>query len=77
MAQVAESFHVLPTVAARELDRDAGLNMECLLLLRYAEMFGVYERGNKDEIKRHADSPLMGQVILNAHALAEAQIAEG
>lgn len=66
---------MLPTEAARALDHDAGLNLECLGLLRYAEMFHVYERGKKEEISRYADSPLMQRVIQNAHELVEEQIA--
>ena len=51
--------------------------MDCLLLLRYADMFATYERGKKDEIRRLADNELMKEVITNAHALAEHQIERG
>jgi len=47
IAVVAKEFGVLPTQAARDLDRDPDrLSFECIGLLRYAEAKHEYDRAS-------------------------------
>lgn len=72
IARVAETFHVLPSQAARALDDDAEqLDLVCLDLLTYAEIKGAFDRaGNDDKALEHLkDHPHMLAVRRNAFDL--------
>jgi hypothetical protein len=78
VAQIADRFHVLPSVVARDLDNDPErLSLQCLPLLAYAEAYRVYRRGNKAEIKRWSDSKVMELVTTNDFSIVSPQIERG
>jgi hypothetical protein len=50
LALVAETFHVLPSVAARDLDEDPGQTaLVCMSLLRYSEAHRALTGSMKDK----------------------------
>lgn len=50
---MAERFHALPSVVAREMDEDPEhLNVICADLLAYREAHGVLRRADAEETKR-------------------------
>jgi hypothetical protein len=52
VAKVAETFHVLPSVAARDLDEDPNQTaIECLALLNYARGKHVFDAAKGDDKK--------------------------
>jgi len=74
---VAEAFHVLPSVVARDLDRDPEqLSLICIPLLRYAEAKADFDRA-KDEkdLARWKGSKLMGSVKKNTFELRTERLA--
>lgn len=67
IAAVAEAFHVLPTIVAREMDDDPeNLSIICLQMLRYAEAKRA-EEVSKDEkdLEAWKGSWIMEQVLQN------------
>ena len=78
IAQIADRFHALPSVVARELEDDPErLSAECLPLLAYADAYRAYQRNDKSEMKRWKFSTLMDLVIENDHAAVEEELASG
>lgn len=72
VGRIAETFHVLPSVAARDLDEDPEhLSQECMVILNYAEIKGMEERAGSDDttIKHLANHPLMLAVRRNTFDL--------
>jgi len=69
---VAEAFHVLPSVVARDLDRDPEqLSLICIPLLRYAEAKGDFDRSKEEkDLDRWKGSKLMSSVRKNTFELA-------
>ncbi len=58
IAQVAKEYHVLPAVAARDLDEDPEqLSLVCLSLLNYGVGYNVYRAANKRQIEGFRKSP--------------------
>jgi hypothetical protein len=69
VAVVAEAFHVLPSVVARDLDEDPErLSLECLRLLNYAEARRALEAGEGDK-PWWKDNKLMAAASRNAGEL--------
>jgi hypothetical protein len=78
IAQVAERFHVLPTVARDDLNRDPEqLSLQCLPLLGYAEAYRAWKRGKKAELKSWEGSHFMDLVKENDFDGAEAELSGG
>lgn len=78
IAQVADRFHVLPTVARDDLNSDPEqLSLQCLPLLGYAEAYRAWKRGRKSELKAWEGSPLMDLVKEIAFDGAEAELSSG
>lgn len=77
IANVAETFHVLPSVAARDLDDDPErLSLLCISLLRYAEAHGAEERSkSKEDLAPWKGSKIMELVLENKFALHKARLA--
>lgn len=77
IAVVADAFHQLPSVVARDLDDDPEqLSLVCLSLLQYAQAYRAYDTA-KGDIEKTAwkDSEIMSQVIQNAFDLHRERIA--
>lgn len=75
VAQIAERFHVLPSVAARDLAEDPDrLSLESLPLLGYAEAYRAYQRNDKNEMKRWRGSRFMDLVKEIDLELVEAEL---
>ncbi len=72
IAVVAESFHQLPSVVARDLDEDPErLALACLPLLRYAEAFGAFKAAKDEQSLEHwKGSSTMDAVKVNAMKLS-------
>jgi hypothetical protein len=78
IATVAETFHVLPSVAARDLDEDPErLSLLCLPLLRYAEAKQAEENSkSEEELKAWKGSKIMEAVLENKFSLHKERIAK-
>ncbi len=75
IAVVANSYHVLPSVVARDLDNDPEqLSLVCLTLLNYADAKRAFERGNEHELASWKDSPMMGHVEKNTFDLHQERL---
>lgn len=73
VAQIADRFHVLPSIVERDLDSDPDLTaMECVKLLAYGDLFHQW-KGAKDEntfLKQHNNSKAAQAVIENDFVIA-------
>lgn len=71
IANIAETFHVLPTTVARDLDEDPErLSLLCLSVLRYAEAKSAEERSESEsDLASWKGSQLMERVLENKFAL--------
>lgn len=72
LARVAETFHVLPSQAARALDEDAEqLDLLCLDLLSYASIKEAFDRAGNDDksLENIKDHPHMLAVRRNSFDL--------
>lgn len=68
VAVVAERFHVLPSVAARDLDEDPEhLSLLCMQLLRYAEAKNAFEAA--EDKAALGSSEMMSRVARNTFDL--------
>lgn len=65
IARVAETFHVLPTIVARDLDRDPErLSLMCMSLLQYAEAHDAEKRATSDDdMKAWRGNKVMDMVL--------------
>ena len=69
---VAESFHILPTVAAEALDDDAeGLILSSLNLLTYARAKSDFDRDGDKAEERWEDPSLIREAADNAFDIAK------
>jgi len=70
-ARIAETFHQMPTVVARDLDNDpAQLSLACLSVLQYAEAYAAEKRAKSDDdMKPWKGSRVMETVLKNKFAL--------
>jgi len=77
VTQVAEQFHVLPSVAARDLDDDPErLSLVAVSLLRYAHAKAEFDVADSDDRLKHwKGSELMKTVKKNTFELHQARIA--
>ena len=78
MARVAETFHISPYQAAREIDRDpADLNIQALMLLEYARAKSAFEsaKGDPDKLKGWEGHPMMDKVTHNVFERQKALMA--
>jgi len=68
---VAETFHVLPTVVARDLDSDPEqMSLLCVSLLRYAEAKRAEETAkSEEELASWKGSEVMEKVLRNKYEL--------
>jgi hypothetical protein len=68
---VAKEFRVLPSVAARAIDRDPmHFNLACLHLIRYAEAKQAFDKGKSPKaIEAWKGSEVMAAVKINTAAL--------
>lgn len=73
---VAEAFHVLPSIVARDLDSDPEmLSLKVLPLLRYAEAYHVLKHADsKDTLKSWAGSKVMEEVKRNTFELHKERV---
>lgn len=73
IAQIAQTFHVLPSVVERDLDEDPELTaMECVKLLSYRDLFQAWKSA-KDEnkfLEQHGNSKGARAVIENDFTIA-------
>ena len=76
IARVAETFHVLPSVVARDLDRDPErLSLICMSLLQYAEAYDAEKRAkSEDDMKMWKGNKVMDMVIDTKFALRQERI---
>jgi len=52
IANIADQFHVLPSVVARDLDEDPDqLSLRCMELLSYAQVKGAFDEAKGDPKK--------------------------
>lgn len=67
MAILADTFHVLPSQVARDLDRDPERSaIECAAMLRYAEAWRAFKHSKgPEDLKPWRDSKMMEQVERN------------
>jgi len=74
---VAETFHVLPSVAAKDLDDDPEyLSLLCLPLLRYAEAYHAERHAeSEDALKPWKGNPVMEDVLRNKFELHKERVA--
>jgi len=65
IARVAETFHVLPSVVARDLDTDPErLSLTCMTLLQYSEAHSAEKRSSsKDDMKIWRGNKVMDMVL--------------
>lgn len=73
---VCEEFHCVPSVGARELDRDAELVLEVMELRAYARAKAIYDRFDRmepQERTRLSQDPLIQRVQLTEFALMQRQ----
>lgn len=77
IAAVAKAFHVLPSVAARDLDEDPErLSLLCLPLINYAEAKAAFDGAEDDEaLKGWAGSKSMEAVTRNTFELHKERVA--
>jgi len=77
IAQIAETFHVLPNVVAQDLDEDPErLSLTCVSLLRYAEAKQHEENAkDADDMKMWKGSKLMEEVLRNKFQLHRERVA--
>jgi len=73
---VADQFHVLPSVAARDLDEDPErLSLVAISLLRYAHAKAEFDAADSDDSLKHwKGSELMKTVKTNTFELHKARI---
>lgn len=75
VARIAKAFGVLPSVVARDLDRDPEqISLHALNFLDYSEAYGAFKRGDKAELKAWKESSMMELVQEHAFADAEAEL---
>ena len=69
VARVAETFHQLPSVVARDLDRDPErLSLLCLHFLQYADAYDAEKRAQSDDDLKHwRGSEIMDMVVQNKY----------
>lgn len=78
MAVLANTYHVLPSQVARDLDRDPERSaIECAAMLRYADAHRAFrDTKSPDDLKPWRGSPMMEQVERNTFDLHQKRIAQ-
>lgn len=67
IALIAEAFHVLPSIVARDIETDPNqLSAKCLHFLRYRDAYQAFKAAKKqDDLKSWEGSKMMDAVITN------------